>query len=239
MSASLEKFDEGSTPVSPSGRELDLGLASGAIPIPNLVRDSGVTMGAGMPGGMSLRERGGEEGEGKDREHIIDWVVPEFQGEPQELDEPDSDDKEPTVFARLKKTIENAKTEEIKYTKKATMTGFLLNAAIGLQVFISALITALSAVTSGRHTQVMTSVLGGAGTIVASYLARTRGSNEPELSIARVKDLQKFIRECDAFVGDHGWQRGRRFDDRIEQLRTSLEHLLGNGDGERRLAPIN
>ena len=77
----------------------------------------------------------------------------------------------------------------------------------------------------------MTSVLGGAGTVVASYLARARGSNEPELSIARVKDLQKFIRECDAFVQDHGTETGNQYDNEIQRLRMELEHLLGNGDG--------
>ena len=133
------------------------------------------------------------------------------------------------------------------------MTGYALNAAIGLQVLISAMITALSAVTTGRRvcissitlgksretqilncqTQVMTSVLGGTGTVVASYLARARGSNEPELSITRVKDLQKFQRECVAFIEDHGDDRSNSEDlnMRIDDLRTRLEHLLGNGDG--------
>ena len=129
------------------------------------------------------------------------------------------------------------------------MTGYALNAAIGLQVVISALITGLSAVTTGRHvstfpdsmvsilltvmiqTQVMTSVLGGAGTIVASYLARARGSNEPELSISRVKDLEKFIRACEAFVEDHGYEHGHDHDRRIDELRNEFEMLLGNGSG--------
>lgn len=78
----------------------------------------------------------------------------------------------------------------------------------------------------------MTSILGGAGTVVASYLARARGSNEPELSIARVKDLQKFQRDCAAFIGDHGDDRtnSKEINDRIDYLRNTLEHLLGNGD---------
>lgn len=79
--------------------------------------------------------------------------------------------------------------------------------------------------------QVMTSILGGAGTVVASYLARARGSNEPELSISRVKDLQRYIRECEAFVQDHGFETGHDYDDRIDRLREDYEHLLGNGNG--------
>lgn len=96
----------------------------------------------------------------------------------------------------------------------------------------------------------MTSVLGGAGTVVASYLARARGSNEPELSIARTKDLQRFIRQIDAFVQDHGQETGfldeegkvidenhaRELDDRIRRFRYDLEHLLGNGDGSVRFS---
>ncbi|KAL5532030.1 hypothetical protein ACEPAF_5594 [Sanghuangporus sanghuang] len=160
-----------------------------------------------------------------------------------------------TVQERLQPTISHAMEEEVKYARKARISGYALNIAIGLQVFLSALITALSAVTTGRRTQIMTSVLGGAGTIVASYLARARGSNEPELSIARTKDLQRFIRTCDAFVQDHGLetgfedsegkqggtrdlQRAKELDDRIGELRVELEHLLGNGDGERKLAPL-
>lgn len=128
----------------------------------------------------------------------------------------------------------------------ARVTSYALNIAIGLQVLISALITGLSAVAKNvRHyqfhhiffalslvqPQVMTSVLGGAGTVVASYLARARGSNEPELSISRVKDLQRYIRECEAFVQDHGFETGHDYDDRIDRLREDYEHLLGNGNG--------
>lgn len=76
----------------------------------------------------------------------------------------------------------------------------------------------------------MTSILGGAGTVVASYLARARGSNEPELSTARAKDLEKFKRECEAFIEDYGHEHGHNHDQRINELRSQFEMLLGNGD---------
>ncbi|KLO17700.1 hypothetical protein SCHPADRAFT_157251 [Schizopora paradoxa] len=156
-------------------------------------------------------------------------------------------------------TLINAKEELVKYTRKgmwfkpcfshyniyllfdpAQMTGYSLNVAIGLQVVISALITGLSAVTTGRHTAVMTSILGGAGTVVASYLARARGSGEPELSTARAKDLEKFKRECEAFIEDYGHEHGHEHDQRIQELRGQFEMLLGNGDSQRRLqTPIS
>lgn len=75
---------------------------------------------------------------------------------------------------------------------------------------------------------------GGFSTIVASYLARARGSNEPELSITRVKDLDQFLRDCFAFKIDYGHEYGtpeNGLNDRLENLRRRFEELLGNADG--------
>lgn len=80
----------------------------------------------------------------------------------------------------------------------------------------------------------MTAVLGGMSTVVASYLARTRGTNEPELSITRVKDLEKFIRECDAFIMDYGHLTGDsdgELNKELDRLRKRFEDLLGNANG--------
>ena len=78
----------------------------------------------------------------------------------------------------------------------------------------------------------MTAVLGGMSTVVASYLARTRGSNEPELSITRVKDLEQFIRECEAFRMDHGHvTESDVLDKELDRLRGRFEELLGNANG--------
>jgi hypothetical protein len=67
-------------------------------------------------------------------------------------------------------------------------------------------------------------------TIVASYLARARGSNEPELSIARTKDLEQFIRDCETFQLDHGHIVGNEMDGKLNSLRERFEDLLGNGN---------
>lgn len=72
---------------------------------------------------------------------------------------------------------------------------------------------------------------GGLATIVASYLARARGSNEPELSITRVKDLEQFIRECEAFQMDFGHTLGDKYDQDLENFRRRFEELLGNANG--------
>lgn len=68
-------------------------------------------------------------------------------------------------------------------------------------------------------------------TLIASYLARARGSNEPELSIIRVKDLEQFIRECQAFKMDFGHLDTRAHDAKLETFRRRFEELLGNGNG--------
>jgi len=77
----------------------------------------------------------------------------------------------------------------------------------------------------------MTAVLGGFSTVVAAYLARARGSNEPELSIRRAKDLEQFIRECNGFICDHGHATGERFNEEVERFRRRFEMLLGNANG--------
>ncbi|KAF9242833.1 hypothetical protein BU15DRAFT_72483 [Melanogaster broomeanus] len=76
--------------------------------------------------------------------------------------------------------------------------------------------------------------------MVASYLARARGSNEPELSITRVKDLEQFLRESRAFQMDHSHEYAtpeNGLDQQVDSLRRRFEELLGNANGERKLAP--
>lgn len=73
--------------------------------------------------------------------------------------------------------------------------------------------------------------IGGLNTLVAAYLARARGSNEPELSITRVKDLEQFIRECLAFQMDYGHVVTGEYDERLIGFRRHFEELLGNANG--------
>ncbi|KAH9961794.1 hypothetical protein BC827DRAFT_1131281 [Russula dissimulans] len=136
--------------------------------------------------------------------------------------------REKNVYQRLKKTIKAAEDEQKKSAKKAFETGWAQNIALGLQVLLGALTTALGAALGGKKTSVAISILGGATTLVASYLARTKGSNEPELSLRRSRDLDQFLREINAFVLDHGHEYGKTWDDKIEGFRFGLERLLGN-----------
>ncbi|KDQ12359.1 hypothetical protein BOTBODRAFT_67551 [Botryobasidium botryosum FD-172 SS1] len=130
-----------------------------------------------------------------------------------------------TLEERLTPTLEIARELQKKAQKKAFLTGWALNIAIGLQVVIGALITGLAAVTTGRNTSIMTSILGAFSTIIASFLARARGTNEPERSKAHSNNLQKYIRDLEAFILDFGRESGEEYDQKIAEFRDTFEEL--------------
>ena len=72
-------------------------------------------------------------------------------------------------------------------------------------------------------------------TAVAAYVAQARGSGEPDVSKVHVKKINQFLRECRAFIDDHGDDSSTAADDpmnkRLEELRKRFEELLGNTDG--------
>ena len=76
--------------------------------------------------------------------------------------------------------------------------------------------------------RISVSVLGSLATLVASYLARTRGSSEPETSLLRKQALNNFIRRLRSFILDFGWQDGH--DQVVENFRNELERLLNPSD---------
>jgi hypothetical protein len=129
----------------------------------------------------------------------------------------------------------------------AKWTAYSINIAIALQVLLGALTTALaaslrgnsvrptvffSAVTTGimTHMQIHISiaVLGSLATLVASYLARTRGSSEPETSLLREHTFDNFIRRLRSFILDTGMEDGH--DHVVENFRNELERLLNPSD---------
>ncbi|KAJ7207912.1 hypothetical protein GGX14DRAFT_634393 [Mycena pura] len=156
------------------------------------------------------------------RQSELDWIIPH---------EPKRELKQRTLQERIQPTINAARKERVTYGVKARTTGIALNAAIGCQVLLGALTTGLSVAISGKHASVATATLGGLSTIVASYLARQRGSKEPELSTMRCKDLDQFLRECDIFVLDYGHLSTNEHDAKLDRLRNRFEELLGNANG--------
>jgi hypothetical protein len=122
-----------------------------------------------------------------------------------------------------------------------------MNIAIGLQVVFGSLTTGLSAAISSRKGSLITAVFGGILTILATYLARVRGSGEPERSRARAQDFASFIRDMEAAMLDRGWQvsagsgdGGERdpLDDEVDAFRRRFEELMGNttNPSERKVA---
>ena len=68
---------------------------------------------------------------------------------------------------------------------------------------------------------------GCTSTILASYIARIRGTGEPELSMLCTNELDHFLRECNAFVIEHGSEHRRPENDaRIDALRERFETVL-------------
>ncbi|KAH8990669.1 hypothetical protein EDB86DRAFT_2938702 [Lactarius hatsudake] len=142
-----------------------------------------------------------------------------------------------SVGARLHPTIDDATLECAKAARTAQLTEWFLNTAIGLQVLIGALTTALGAALSGKNTSVAISILGGAATLIASYLARMRSSNEPESSRNRADALNHFLREIKGFQMDHGHEFGHEWDDKINGFRLGLENTLGSRPGSVTINP--
>ncbi|KAI0366488.1 hypothetical protein BV20DRAFT_913503, partial [Pilatotrama ljubarskyi] len=138
---------------------------------------------------------------------------------------------EKTVEERLQPTLDAAQAERDEAALKAKAHAWALNCAIGAQVVLGALTTGVAAATTGRQTSIATSVLGGMSTLAASYLAKARGSGEPEHSAIRVRDLEGFIRDAKAFVLDKGYVVGSEYDAKIERYRRRFEEIMGNGSG--------
>ncbi|KAI6108734.1 hypothetical protein EDD16DRAFT_1618619 [Pisolithus croceorrhizus] len=157
----------------------------------------------------------------------IDWIVP--------VDKP----HRKTYGERIQPTIDAAEAEKQKAYNRAIMTSYALNIAIGLQVLLGALTTGIAAaLQTGKQAQVSTSILGGLSTLVASYLARARGSGEPELSNIRVRELDHFLRDCKAFKLDHAHEtNNERVEYQIADFRQRLEVILGGPSGEKKMSP--
>jgi len=153
----------------------------------------------------------------------IDWIVPV------------EEKRRVTVGERVEPTIQFAIAQRDKFAQRAKTLGLAINGAIGLQVILGSLTTGLSGVgVTGRSTAVTTTVLGAFTTLVASYLAKVRGSSEPEFSRARMKHLDRFIREAQSFVLDHGHVDTNEWDNEIDQLRQEFEGLLTKTKKEKK-----
>lgn len=143
--------------------------------------------------------------------------------------------KRKTLEDRLKPTVESATAERNKVQKRASQQSILINGAIALQVIAGALTTGVAA-SGSRNIGTAVAALGGLSTILASYLAKVRGSGEPELSTVRTRELNSFLREVETFIMDHGDKTGEDYDEQVSSFRERFEMIIktdaeGSGGG--------
>ncbi|KAH9023778.1 hypothetical protein EDB85DRAFT_1869165 [Lactarius pseudohatsudake] len=137
--------------------------------------------------------------------------------------------REKSVGDQLQPMTTAATTERNKAARAAQWRGWALNAAIASQVLIGAM--ALGAASRSQDIWVAIFILCGVSTFLASYLARTYGSDERRASLLRVKALNHLLREIEAFQLIHGHEISREWDEKIDGFRLSLENMLGNQPG--------
>jgi hypothetical protein len=149
-------------------------------------------------------------------------------------EKPPVEEEHHTIGYRLNPTILDA----VREREKAKWTGYLMNIAAALQILLGALTTGLAASLTGKQVSIAITILGGMSTLVASYLARARGLNEPELSNIRRKGLDQLIRDCRAFKLDHEDEFGTpRLNHELKVLRKRFEELLQKGDELQNVSP--
>lgn len=66
---------------------------------------------------------------------------------------------------------------------------------------------------------------GAIGTIIASFLVRVRGTREPERSVTHSQNLEKFIRELEAFILDEGLSVDPKWDYNVKEFRLEFDKL--------------
>jgi hypothetical protein len=66
---------------------------------------------------------------------------------------------------------------------------------------------------------------GAISTVIASFLAKARGGNEPQQSQSHAKALELFLRDVRMFDLDHGDDRTHDYDDKIDEFRKQLDDL--------------
>lgn len=54
---------------------------------------------------------------------------------------------------------------------------------------------------------------------------RARGTREPERSVTHAQNLEKFIRELEAFILDEGLSRDHKWDDEVKRFRVEFDKM--------------
>ncbi|CEL52153.1 hypothetical protein RSOLAG1IB_00691 [Rhizoctonia solani AG-1 IB] len=93
-----------------------------------------------------------------------------------------------------------------------------INFILLLQVTVGALVTVLAVLEQSEKTRIAIAGLGALGTLTASVLARAKGTNQPELAETHARELEKFIGQCQLFVGDVGSTVGPEIDAQVMEF---------------------
>ncbi|KEP54698.1 putative DNA damage repair protein DRT111 [Rhizoctonia solani 123E] len=95
-----------------------------------------------------------------------------------------------------------------------------INFILLLQVTVGALVTIVAVLEPNEKTRIVTAALGALGTLTASVLARAKlkGTNQPELAETHARDLERFIGQCQLFVGDVGSAVGPDIDVQVMEF---------------------
>ena len=112
-------------------------------------------------------------------------------------------------------------------------------ATTGRQVGVSQAVLSVSGRSyspSALQTSIATSILGGLSTLAASYLAKARGSGEPDTSAKRARELESFLRDLQAFMLDHGHltssaeggTQAAQHEAMVARYRRRFEEIMGN-----------
>ncbi|KAJ1310126.1 hypothetical protein OPQ81_006872 [Rhizoctonia solani] len=114
--------------------------------------------------------------------------------------------------ARLQPYIDKAISRQKYQYRLSKLIKWGVNFVLLLQVTVGALVTILTVFEPNEKTRIATAALGALGTLTASVLARAKGTNQPELAETHARELEKFIGQCQLFVGDAGSAVGPEID---------------------------
>ncbi|KAK0447381.1 uncharacterized protein EV420DRAFT_1276252, partial [Desarmillaria tabescens] len=136
-----------------------------------------------------------------------------------------------TVKDRVLPTLIAAEEERRKFAERAMMKGYTMNVAIGIQLLVGSLTTAISTLVTGREVRAKFVLRCSAiSTLAAAFLTKARGSNEPEQSLMVARDLEQFIRECKALLVACESSTEDIHKREVQRLRNRFKEILRGAD---------
>ncbi|QRW00545.1 permease C29B12,14c [Ceratobasidium sp. AG-Ba] len=114
---------------------------------------------------------------------------------------------------------------QYRLNDQGKMIKYGINFIILLQVTVGAVITIVAVLEPSEQTRLATAGLGALGTITAAILARAKGTNQPELAETHSRDLERFIGQCELFIGDAGSATGSDIDAQVMEFARQFDAI--------------